>query len=71
MFLETMPDTSSYMIAGFGITFAVMGIYVLSMYLRNKNLKRDAEMLESLQVKSQPQAQAAKSKPKAKPAKKK
>lgn len=68
MFLETMPDTSGYMIAGFGISFAVMGIYVLSMYLRNNNLKRDAETLESL-VKSEPKAK--KSEVKAKPAKKK
>jgi len=50
MFLETIPDTSGYMIAGFGVCFAVMGIYILSMYLRGANLKRDAEMLESLQV---------------------
>jgi len=49
MFLETIPDTSSYMIAGYVFAFVVMGIYVFSMYLRNANLKRDAEMLESLQ----------------------
>lgn len=48
MFLETIPDTSNYMIAGFVFTFVVMGIYVFSMYLRNNNLKRDAETLESL-----------------------
>jgi hypothetical protein len=50
MFLETTPDTSSYMIAGFVVSFVTMGIYVLSLYLRNSNLKRDAEMLESLQA---------------------
>jgi len=48
MFLETAPDTSGYMIAGYIFAFIVMGIYVFSMYLRNANLKRDAEMLESL-----------------------
>jgi len=48
MFLETIPDTSNYMIAGFVFTFVVMGIYVFSMYLRNNNLKRDVETLESL-----------------------
>lgn len=48
MFLETIPDTSNYMIAGFVFTFVVMGIYVFSMYLRSNNLKRDAETLESL-----------------------
>ena len=48
MFLETVPDTSNYMIAGYVFTFVVMGIYVLSIYLRNANLKRDAETLESI-----------------------
>jgi hypothetical protein len=48
MFLETTPDTSNYMIAGYIFAFVVMGIYVLSIYLRSANLKRDAETLESL-----------------------
>jgi hypothetical protein len=48
MFLETTPDTSNYMIAGYIFSFVVMGIYIFSIYLRNANLKRDAETLESL-----------------------
>jgi hypothetical protein len=48
--MEATPDTSGYMIAGYIFAFVVMGIYVLSMYLRNANLKRDAETLESLQT---------------------
>lgn len=51
MFLETTPDTSGYMIAGFLVTFVTMGIYVASMYIRNRNLKRDVETLESMQAK--------------------
>jgi hypothetical protein len=46
--MESIPDTSGYMIAGYIISFLTMGIYVLSMYIRNKNLQRDLEMLESL-----------------------
>ena len=49
MFLQAIPDTSNYMIAGYVFSFVVMGIYVFSIYLRNVNLKRDAEMLESLE----------------------
>ena len=45
--MET-PDTSTYMIAGFVISFATLGLYVLSLYIRNRNLQRDAETLESL-----------------------
>ena len=48
--LETTPDTSGYMIAGFLVTFITMGIYVASMYIRNRNLERDVETLESMQV---------------------
>jgi len=47
--METTPDTSSYMIAGFAVTFITMGIYVVSLYLRNRNLKQDIETLESMQ----------------------
>ena len=54
MFLETIPDTSGYMVAGYAITFIVLGIYVFSLYLRNNNLKRDTETLESLQAESKP-----------------
>jgi uncharacterized membrane protein YciS (DUF1049 family) len=49
MFLDTTPDTSSYMIAGFVVSFLIMGIYVASLYIRNRNLKQDIETLESMQ----------------------
>jgi hypothetical protein len=49
--METIPDTSGYMIAGYVITFITMGLYVLSIYLRNKNLHRDLETLEELDPK--------------------
>jgi hypothetical protein len=46
--METFPDTSGYMIAGFVIALLTMGLYVLSIYLRNKNLQRDLETLEEM-----------------------
>jgi len=46
--MDTLPDTTNYMIAGYVITFITMGIYVLSMYIRNKNLSRDLETLKSI-----------------------
>jgi hypothetical protein len=48
--MEITPDTSSYMIAGFVVSFATMGIYVVSLYIRNRNLMRDVETLESMQA---------------------
>ena len=62
MLLETTPDTSGYMIAGYVFSFVVMGIYVFSMYLRNANLKRDAETLESLQAEESKKASSPKKK---------
>lgn len=47
--METIPDTSNYMIAGFAISFLTMGLYLLSVYLRNKNLQRDLETLEGME----------------------
>jgi len=47
--MESIPNTTNYMIAGFVISFVTMGIYVLSIYIRNKNLKRDLEMLEEME----------------------
>lgn len=48
--MEITPDTSGYMIAGYVIFFVTMGIYIFSLYLRNKNLKRDLETLESIEA---------------------
>ncbi|NWG33004.1 MAG: hypothetical protein HXY42_01065 [Chloroflexi bacterium] len=48
LFQTATPDTSGYMIAGFTISFLVMGLYVASLYLRSRNLQRDREMLEEM-----------------------
>jgi len=46
--LETPPDTSRYMIAGYAIAFGVMLIYVVSLYIRSRNLHRDMSTLEDM-----------------------
>ena len=53
-FQEATPDTSGYMIAGYVITFLVMGLYVASIYLRSRNLKQDISVLEELDVPAPP-----------------
>ena len=47
-YLEIPPDTSSYMVAGYAIAFGVMLIYVVSLFIRSRNLKRDLTMLEEM-----------------------
>ena len=48
MLFQNTIDTSSYMIAGYSIFFAVTIIYVTSLATRWKKLMRDLEMLEEL-----------------------
>ena len=50
MFLqEPTPDTSGYMIAGYAFAFIIMGLYVASIYIRNRNLNQDMAMLEEME----------------------
>ena len=46
--MDTVPNTDNYMIAGYVVSFVVMGIYLFSMYVRSRNLKRDLETYEAL-----------------------
>ncbi|MEW6287333.1 MAG: hypothetical protein AB1509_14010 [Chloroflexota bacterium] len=48
LFQTATANTSGYMIAGFVVSFVVMGLYVASLYLRSRNLQRDRETLEEL-----------------------
>lgn len=47
--MDSIPNTDTYMIAGFIVSFAVMGIYLFSMYVRSRNLKRDLETYEAME----------------------
>ena len=48
---EPTPDTTVYFIAGYAVIFSVMLIYLLSLYLRQRNLKQDLDLLEDLEEK--------------------
>ena len=39
-------ETTDYFIAGYVIFFIVMGLYLLSLYLRQRSLKQELAMLE-------------------------
>lgn len=41
-------NTDNYMIAGYVVSFVIMGIYLLSLYIRTRNLKRDLETYEEM-----------------------
>jgi len=49
MFFQEAPaDTTTYMIAGFVVIFGVMLLYLISLYVRKRNLENDLEVLEEL-----------------------
>ncbi len=60
MFLQdTPPDTSGYMIAGYVVFFVFAAIYLLSFFVRSRNLKQDLDTLEAVQKESRPAAVSA------------
>ena len=76
LFDQGTPDTSVYMIAGYSIFFIVTVIYLVSLFVRQRNLRRDLETLQSLESEANeptPEVQAAPSArmPKPTPAKSK
>lgn len=52
LFLEQGPiETTNYMIMGYSVIFGVMLIYLVSLFLRFRNLKQDMEVLEEIEKK--------------------
>jgi len=47
--MEGPADTLSYMIAGYGVIFGIMLVYLASLVIRWRNLRQDEEMLEQLE----------------------
>lgn len=47
---EGPADTTDFMIAGYAIIFGVMLIYLISLLVRQRNLNKDLEVLEEIQV---------------------
>jgi len=47
--LNAPADTTGYYIAGYVIFFIVMTLYLLSLFLRDRNLKREYELLADLE----------------------
>jgi hypothetical protein len=48
--LQDAPaETTQYMIAGYAVIFSIMLIYIISIFIRRRNLKHHVEMLEEMQ----------------------
>lgn len=46
---EAPAETTGYMIAGYGVIFGVMLLYVASLYIRKRNLLQDLDVLEEME----------------------
>ena len=54
LFMQEGPaNTVNYMIAGYVVIFSVILIYLVSLVIRNRNLKQDLEVLEDVDQKDQ------------------
>lgn len=49
--MDAIPNTTTFMIAGYAVIFGTIGIYLISLVLRFRNLHQDEQTLEELDKK--------------------
>ena len=49
--VQAPANTLTYYIAGYTVFFSVMILYLVSLWLRKRNLQRDLELMEELEKK--------------------
>jgi hypothetical protein len=49
-FLDDTPNTVAYMVAGYAVLLGLPALYVLSWILRRTGLKRELDLLKSMQA---------------------
>jgi len=47
--LDAPPDTSAYMIAGYAVFFIIAAIYIVSLFIRSRNINQDMNALEAIE----------------------
>lgn len=51
--MDAPANTLTYMIAGYSVIFSIMAIYLVSLIVRWRNLRKDEELLKDLDKKDQ------------------
>ncbi|MFQ5921727.1 MAG: hypothetical protein ACE5M4_02690 [Anaerolineales bacterium] len=55
MYLQEAPaETFNYMAFGFIVILGTMGLYLLSLFNRYRNLQRDMDLLDEVSAKAEP-----------------
>jgi hypothetical protein len=57
LFQEAPAATTGYMLAGYGVILCTLGLYLLSLVIRQNNLRKDLEILQEEQTKPDESAQ--------------
>ena len=47
---QAPAETTNYMIAGYAVIFTIMLLYVISIFIRRRNLRRDLDTLNEIDV---------------------
>jgi len=48
--LQQAPaETTRYMVAGYLVIFSVMSLYILSLFIRRRNLERELQILDEME----------------------
>ena len=50
LLLQAPAETTRYLVAGYTVIFGVMSLYIISLFVRTRNLKRQLEMLRELEL---------------------
>jgi CcmD family protein len=48
---QAPAETTRYMVAGYSVIFSVIFLYIVSLVVRRRNLKRDLEILNEMELK--------------------
>lgn len=60
MLLQEAPaDTFSYMAFGFVVILGTIGLYLLSLFNRYRNLRRDMDLIDEVSAKAEPSVESA------------
>jgi hypothetical protein len=48
LIMQAPAETTRYLVAGYTVIFGIMSLYIISLVVRTRNLKRQLEMLREL-----------------------
>ncbi len=49
--LQEPAETTRYMVAGYSVIFSIMFLYIISIFVRRRNLKRELDTLQEIELK--------------------